>query len=104
MAGAWLLRYRRVSLFFGGWLGLLKLAVVMPLVVYVTLQAVLPPMSWLLASFVGNQITIAWLFDNSPGTMWALFIGSIFVGWGYFWCERRLFLHLLGPPQSKSQD
>jgi hypothetical protein len=98
MAGPWLSRYRRVSLFFAGWLGLLKLAVVMPLVVYVTLLFLLPPMSWLLASFAGHPITIAWLFHTSPVSMWSLFIGSIFLGWAYFWCERRFFLHLLGPP------
>lgn len=91
-------RYRRISLYFAGWTGLLKLAFVMPVLVFVTLLFVLPPMSLLLGSAVGHAITVAWLFETAPLSMWALFVGSIFVGWIYFWCERHFFDRLLGPP------
>lgn len=104
MSGELLPRYRRVSLFFDGWLGLLKLAVVMPLLVLVTLVLVLPPMSMLLGSAIGHAITISWLFETAPLSMWALFVGSIFVGRIYFWCERRFFHRLLGPAGRRPTD
>ncbi len=95
-------RYRKVSLFFTGWLGLLKCALIIPVVFVVSMYLVVTPIGFLLTPLTGERITVSTLFAERPLMTWAMIVGSIFVAWGYFWVERRFFLRTLGPPEAKN--
>ncbi len=51
-------RYRKVSLFFTGWLGLLKCALIIPVVFVVSMYLVVTPIGFLLTPLTGERITV----------------------------------------------